>query len=81
MLTVTELRHDLTRSGKLNATLIDKFLAYCADATWWTETIAFTASSSRAYWVKTHLHPYVPVVILRRSSNFRRATVSGVYVN
>ncbi|HEX4653729.1 MAG TPA: hypothetical protein VH227_05725 [Candidatus Udaeobacter sp.] len=47
MLTVTELCDDLTRSGKLNPTLIDKFLGHCADPTWWTETIAFTAVQAR----------------------------------
>lgn len=46
-LTVTELRDDLIRSGKLNAALIDKFLGYCAGPTWWTETIAFTAVQAR----------------------------------
>jgi hypothetical protein len=29
----------------------------------------------------SHVRGDVPVVILRRSSNFRRATVSGVYIN
>ncbi len=47
MLTVTELRDDLTRSGKLNAALVDKFLGSCADPTWWTQTIAFTAVQAR----------------------------------
>jgi hypothetical protein len=41
--TVTELRGDLIGSGKLDAALIEKFLAYCADSNWWTQTIAFTA--------------------------------------
>ena len=41
--TITELRGDLIGSGKLDETLIDKFLAYCADSNWWTQTIAFTA--------------------------------------
>jgi SAM-dependent methyltransferase len=42
-LTVRELRQDITRSGKLSDTLVDTFLAYCADPAWWTQTIAFTA--------------------------------------
>jgi SAM-dependent methyltransferase len=41
--TVTELRGDLIGSGKLGETLIDRFLAYCTDSNWWTQTIAFTA--------------------------------------
>ena len=41
--TITELRGDLISSGKLDEALIDKFLAYCADSHWWTQTIAFTA--------------------------------------
>jgi SAM-dependent methyltransferase len=55
-LTVTELRDDLMRSGKLNAALVDKFLCYCADPTWWTETIAFYGRSrSRAHCVMTRV--------------------------
>jgi len=45
--TVTELRGDLISSGKLDETLIDRFLAYCADFNWWTQTIAFTAVHGR----------------------------------
>jgi 2-polyprenyl-3-methyl-5-hydroxy-6-metoxy-1,4-benzoquinol methylase len=41
--TVTELRQDLTSSGKLNNALVDTFLGCCADPAWWTQTIAFTA--------------------------------------
>jgi SAM-dependent methyltransferase len=41
--TITELRGDLISSGKLDDALIDKFLAFCVDSNWWTETIAFTA--------------------------------------
>jgi SAM-dependent methyltransferase len=41
--TITELRGDLISSGKLDEALIDRFLAYCGDANWWTQTIAFTA--------------------------------------
>ena len=45
--TITELRSDLIVSGKLDAALIDKFLAYCSDSNWWTQTIAFTAVHGR----------------------------------
>lgn len=48
--TVTELRENLVGSGKLNNALVDAFLGYCADAAWWTQTIAFTA-----------VHGYAPV--------------------
>jgi SAM-dependent methyltransferase len=41
--TVTELRHELIDSGKIDDALVDTFLGYCADPTWWTQTIAFTA--------------------------------------
>jgi len=41
--TITELRDDLISSGKLNDTLMDTFLGYCADSNWWTQTIAFIA--------------------------------------
>jgi len=47
-LTITEVRGDLVSSGKLNDTLVDMFLGYCADPTWWTQTIAFTAVHVRA---------------------------------
>ena len=46
--TVVELRDGLTGSGKLDGQLIDRFLAYCADPGWWTQTIAFTAVHARA---------------------------------
>ena len=46
--TITELRDDLIGSGKLNGTLVDRFLVYCADSNWWTQTIAFTAVHGRA---------------------------------
>jgi SAM-dependent methyltransferase len=46
--TVTELRGGLVDSGKLDDQLIDVFLAHCADAGWWTETISFTAVHARA---------------------------------
>jgi SAM-dependent methyltransferase len=45
--TITELRSELTSSGKLDDVLIDKFLAYCSDSNWWTQTIAFTAAHGR----------------------------------
>ncbi len=45
--TVTELRGDLISSSKLDEALIDRFLAYCADSNWWTQTIAFTAVHGR----------------------------------
>ena len=34
--------------GKLEKELIDKFLVYCRDPGWWTQTIAFTAVAGRA---------------------------------
>jgi SAM-dependent methyltransferase len=43
--TVTELRGRLVASGKLDDRTIDTFLAQCADPAWWTQTIAFTATS------------------------------------
>ena len=46
--TVVDLRNGLTGSGKLDGPLIDRFLAYCADPGWWTQTIAFTAVHARA---------------------------------
>jgi SAM-dependent methyltransferase len=45
--TVIELRPRLTESGRLDASSIDTFLAHCADASWWTQTIAFTAVAGR----------------------------------
>ena len=45
--TITELRGDLISSGKLDEALIDKFLAYCADSHWWTQTVAFIAVHGR----------------------------------
>jgi hypothetical protein len=41
--TISELRGDLISSGKLDEALVEKFLTYCADCNWWTQTIAFTA--------------------------------------
>jgi len=46
--TITELRDDLIRSGKVNNALVEAFLGYCADPSWWTQTIAFTAVHGRA---------------------------------
>ena len=46
--TITELRDDLIGSGKLNDALVDMFLGYCADPSWWTQTIAFTAVHGHA---------------------------------
>ena len=45
--TITELRADLVASGKVDDALIDKFLEYCVDSNWWTQTIAFTAVHGR----------------------------------
>jgi SAM-dependent methyltransferase len=45
--TITELRGPLVGSGHLDDGLIDTFLAHCADSTWWTETISFTAVRAR----------------------------------
>jgi hypothetical protein len=45
--TITELRGDLVKSGKLNDALVDAFLAQCTDPNWWTQTIAFTAVHAR----------------------------------
>jgi len=46
--TIVELRNDLVSSRELNEALIDTFLGYCADPSWWTQTIAFTAVHARA---------------------------------
>jgi len=46
--TIVELRNDLVGSGRLNEALIDTFLGYCADPSWWTHTIAFSAVQARA---------------------------------
>lgn len=46
--TVIELRARLVASGKLDDRSIDMFLAQCADPSWWTQTIAFTAVHGRA---------------------------------
>jgi hypothetical protein len=41
--TITELRHELIGSGKIEDALVNTCLGYCADPSWWTQTIAFTA--------------------------------------
>jgi SAM-dependent methyltransferase len=46
-LTVGELRPGLQDSGTLDGATIDQFLARCADPSWWTQTIAFTAVRAR----------------------------------
>ncbi len=45
--TVVELRDQLVDSGRLTPNLVDRFLAACADPTWWTQAIAFTAVRGR----------------------------------
>ncbi len=45
--TIIELRGRLTEDGDLDERAIDSFLAKCADRSWWTQTIAFTAVSAR----------------------------------
>ena len=46
--TVSELKDRLVASGKLEAELVDLFLAQCREPGWWTQTIAFTAVHGRA---------------------------------
>jgi hypothetical protein len=46
-LTIIELRDRLVGEGKLDNQLVDASLARCADRTWWTQTIAFTAVHAR----------------------------------
>jgi SAM-dependent methyltransferase len=46
-LTVEELRPELVGSGHLDTGSIETFLAHCADPSWWTQTIAFTAVHGR----------------------------------
>jgi SAM-dependent methyltransferase len=45
--TISELRGDLISSGKLEEAIVDTFLAYSAEAKWWTQSIAFTAVHGR----------------------------------
>ncbi len=46
--TIVELREALVTSGALDERSIATFLGHCADRTWWTQTIAFTAVHARA---------------------------------
>ena len=46
--TVDELRSGLVESGALTDDLVDHFLTQCADPSWWTQTIAFTAAHGRS---------------------------------
>jgi SAM-dependent methyltransferase len=46
--TIIELREPLVASGALDERSIATFLGHCADPTWWTQTIAFTAVHARA---------------------------------
>lgn len=46
--TIVELREELIGSGELGGEAIETFLARCADPSWWTETIAFTAVRARS---------------------------------
>jgi hypothetical protein len=41
------LRDRLVGEGKLDSELVDAFLERCADRSWWTQTIAFTAVQAR----------------------------------
>jgi hypothetical protein len=45
--TIVELRGDLISSRKLTDELVDTFLGYCSDPSWWTQTIAFTVVHAR----------------------------------
>lgn len=45
--TIEELREPLAGSGHLSQQAIEKFLGYCADPQWWTQTIAFTTAHGR----------------------------------
>jgi SAM-dependent methyltransferase len=46
--TVAELRGGLVESGTLDDATVDQFLSRCADPSWWTQTIAFTAVHGRS---------------------------------
>jgi SAM-dependent methyltransferase len=46
--TIVELREELIGSGTVDGEAIETFLAHCADRSWWTQTIAFTAVRGRA---------------------------------
>jgi SAM-dependent methyltransferase len=45
--TVIELRNRMVASGDTDQRSIDAFLVRCADPSWWTQTIAFTAVHAR----------------------------------
>ncbi len=45
--TIIELRSRLVASGRVDDRLIDVFLSHCAEPSWWTQTIAFTAVQAR----------------------------------
>jgi SAM-dependent methyltransferase len=45
--TIVELREELIGSGELDGRAIETFLARCADPSWWTQTVAFTAVRAR----------------------------------
>lgn len=45
--TIIEVRARLLASGRLDERSIDTFLGHCADATRWTQTVAFTAVRAR----------------------------------
>jgi SAM-dependent methyltransferase len=46
--TIVELREELIGSGNVDGEAIETFLAHCADPSWWTQAIAFTAVRGRA---------------------------------
>jgi SAM-dependent methyltransferase len=46
--TIVELREELIDSGELDGGAIERFVARCADPSWWTQTIAFTAVRARS---------------------------------
>jgi len=46
--TIIELRGRLVASGYLDEALIETFLSYCVDRSWWTQTIAFTVVHARS---------------------------------
>ncbi len=45
--TIIELADRITGAGDLEQQSIDAFLTHCADPSWWTQTIAFTAVHAR----------------------------------
>jgi SAM-dependent methyltransferase len=45
--TVIELRDRMIGCGEVDQRSVDAFLAHCADPSWWTQTIAFTAVHAR----------------------------------